>query len=183
MLARDDVAYDRCLDVVAAATEAVRQWRPGTDSMRDVVCRAFDAAAVCPDVVRWSTQAALGRVAALAEGRADFQPIDDFDERWNGRIGPESIPFDRPMKNYLAARVFGNWIAYQGRGLRTVVEWLRTCAAIVRHDILRRVIAGDPLEERVFVEAVRSADLLLLHVLDGAAFGKHVAPIEGPGPA
>ena len=37
------------------------------------------------------------------------------------------------MKNYLAARVFANWIAYQGRGLRSIVEWLRTCAAIVRH--------------------------------------------------
>ena len=46
------------------------------------------------------------------------------------------------MKNYLASRVFTNWIAYQGRGLPVeYVEWLRTCAAIVAaHPTVRRAL-------------------------------------------
>ena len=92
-------------------------------------------------------------------------------------------PFDRPMKNYLAARVFGNWVAYHARGLRTIVEWLRACVAVVSHEMLRRVEDGNPLDETAFVEAVRSADLLLLHVVDSADFARLLAPGEGRGRA
>ena len=84
------------------------------------------------------------------------------------------------MKNYLAARLFANWIAYQGRGLRTIVEWLRTCAAVVGHELLRRSPESATAPDTPsFIEAVRRADLLLLHVLDSASFAKHAATIEG----
>jgi hypothetical protein len=40
--------------------------------------------------------------------------------------------------------------------------------------------SGLPPEDDDFIEAVRTADLLLLHTLDSAAFARHVMPIEGP---
>jgi hypothetical protein len=83
------------------------------------------------------------------------------------------------MKNYVAARIFANWIAYQGRGLRSIVQWGRAAAALVRHHTLRRMLdsGGSPGPDDV-IEAIRMADLLLLHVIDTQAFARAVAPIE-----
>jgi hypothetical protein len=136
---------------------------------------------------------AADRVAAdrVAGGRvpSDIARIDFLEETarceelWQERVAPAFTRFDVAMKNYLAARVFANWIAYQGRGLRSIVEWLRTCAALVRHHTSRRALdtgsAPDPAD---FVEAVRMSDLLLLHVVDTQAFAWRVAPLEGPDP-
>jgi hypothetical protein len=87
------------------------------------------------------------------------------------------------MKNFLGARVFGNWIAYQGRGLQTIVEWLRTCAALVRHHLLRSALARQsvPTSEDL-LEAFRMTDLLLLHVVDTQAFARQAMVLEGPDP-
>ena len=94
-----------------------------------------------------------------------------------GDLPPEW--FDRAMKNYLAARLFGNWVAYQGEGLRSIVEWVRTCAAVVHHFLIRRFMeSGRSLSSATFIDAVRSADLLLLHVLDSAAFARDVVALE-----
>jgi hypothetical protein len=109
----------------------------------------------------------------------DLAPIDAFDDRWNEDAASCTAWFDSGMKNYLAARLFANWIAYQGRGLRTIVEWLRTCAAVVGHQLLRRAPdSGAAPDAAAFIEAVRSADLLLLHVLDTASFARAVSVLE-----
>ena len=107
-------------------------------------------------------------------------PIPHFEAQWNARAGADDVDwFDLGMKNYLAARLFGNWIAYQGQGLRSIVEWLQTCAAVVRHFVLQRLTrSGLPLDRSVFIESVRSADLLLLHVLDSGSFARDVAALE-----
>ena len=109
-------------------------------------------------------------------------PIDGFDPLWAAHAAAPFERFDQGMKNYLAARLFGTWMAYQGRGLRSTVAWLQTAAALVRHHFLKRVMAA-PAHPGAddFIEAVRMTDLLLLHVLDTVAFARHVVPIEGPG--
>lgn len=92
--------------------------------------------------------------------------------------------FDAATKNFLAARLFANWIAYQGRGLLSIVQWVRAAAALVRHHVLRCALdIGRAPGPEGFIEAVRMADLLLLHVIDTQAFARCVAPLEGPDPA
>ena len=87
------------------------------------------------------------------------------------------------MRNYLAARVFGNWIAYQGRGLRTIVEWLRTCAAAVGHHARQRVGESQrTVTARDVLESIRAADLLLLHTIDTQAFARQATALEGGDP-
>ncbi len=109
----------------------------------------------------------------------DLVPIEAFDEKWKDYPGRHVDWFDAGMKKYLGARLFANWIAYQGRGLRTIVEWLRTCADVVGHELLRRTNDSTvPPDATTFIEAVRSADLLLLHVLDSASFARQAATIE-----
>ena len=181
--ARTDLSYEACLDVVAAATELIRDWQPGDGTLaahvRDVFLRARPGNRANDGYHARAIEA----VARLTAGRAEtaVAPIESFDEKWRRDIGAQFERFDCGMRNYLAARLFANWIAYQGRGLRTIVEWLRTCAAVVRHQLLQRVLeAGAPPDVDDFIEAVQSADLLLLHVVDSAAFAQHVRPIEGP---
>jgi len=63
-------------------------------------------------------------------------------------------PHDRAVKRWLAARLFGSWIAYQGNALDTVVRYLRAC-----HDVFLVELArdGDPRA------AIRRSDRLIVH--------------------
>ena len=63
-------------------------------------------------------------------------------------------PHDRAIKRWLAARLFGSWIAYQGNALDTVVRYLRAC-----HDVFLVELArdGDPRA------AIRRSDRLIVH--------------------
>jgi len=61
---------------------------------------------------------------------------------------------DRALKRWLAARLFGNWIAYQGDGLQVIVRYLRGCLATFTTELARD---GSPLE------AIRRSDLLIVH--------------------
>lgn len=181
VFADPDVGYQRCLSELAAATELVRDWTPGVHTITDQVVAAFRRAQQSSRVRELPDRPLIDRVAGLTTTLTggDFVAISDFETEWQRRIGTPGIWFDRGMKHYLAARLFGNWIAYQGRGLRSIVEWLRTCAAVVRHFGLRQAIDSEqPFDERAFIEAVQSADLLLLHVLDSAAFAKTLVTIE-----
>lgn len=179
--ARSEPSYARCLDDLAAVTEIVRQWTPGDRSLSDSVRIAF-ATGNHDAPAPWCDARAIQRVARLTAGSAgdDLAPIADFDAQRRDRLGIAPIDwFDRGMKNYLAARLFGNWIAYQGQGLRSIVEWLRTCAAVVHHFVLRRLIGSAvPLDRCGFIESVRSADLLLLHALDSQMFAQDIARVE-----
>jgi hypothetical protein len=180
--ARPDLTWHQALDVIAAATEVVRDPQSRAIPLLELVPAAFERARAAGDEDSGGHTRALEAVSKLAvSGAGDIKRIEGFDAMWRRHIGERGLRFDRAMKNYLAARLFANWVAYQGRGLRTIVEWLRACAAVLRHTLLVRVMqSGRTPQDDDFVEAVRSTDLLLLHTLDSAAFARHVMSIEGP---
>lgn len=181
VLAEADLDFETCLDIVASATESIRAWNPGTETLAERVRAGFQAAGAAHVARSWSAARAIERVRLLTRGQVgdELISIDAFDQRWNDYAVRRREWFNSAMKHYLAARLFANWIAYQGRGLRTIVEWLRTCAAVVGHELLRRTGDSTPAaDSSAFIEAVRRADLLLLHVLDSAAFATDAATIE-----
>ncbi len=183
--ARPDLTWTEALDHIAAATERVRQWRPAEGPLAEHVDRAFAVDPAPPAASDGGYARAMGTLRAIvADGaREALAPIDGFEEHWRRRCAPVFAAFDRPMKHFLAARLFAAWVAYQGRGLRSVVEWLRTAAALVRHHAVRQAVeAGTPGTPRDWLQAVRLADLLLLHSLDTRAFARQVAALEGPDP-
>jgi hypothetical protein len=185
VFARPDLGSQEALDHVADATEHVRRWRPGTCSLSEQVDAAFREARHERGADPLAHDRALRTLRSLsnADARDDLQDIDGFDVHWRRLFGRAPEQFDRAMKNFLAARVFGNWIAYQGRGLRSIVEWLRTCAAAARHQALRKALAvhsAPPVQE--MVDAFRVSDLLLLHVIDTQAFARLAITLEGPDP-
>jgi hypothetical protein len=175
-----DRGFEDCLSILAVATESIRGWNPGGGTLAARVRAGFQTAADGRVALAWSNARMIERVRLLTIGRVgnDLIPLDGFDDTWNDHAGKRLVWFNSAMKNYLASRLFANWIAYQGRGLRTIVEWLRTCAAAVGHELLRRSQSIAPPDPADFIEAVRSADLLLLHVLDSASFARHASAIE-----
>ena len=54
--------------------------------------------------------------------------------------------FEPAVKRWLAARLFGTWIAYQGDGLLTIVRYLRACFDVFTVELARdgQARAGDP---------------------------------------
>jgi hypothetical protein len=61
---------------------------------------------------------------------------------------------ERAIKRWLAARLFGAWIAYQGDGLAATLRYLRGCLTTFTGEL---AADGDPRE------AIRRSDLFLLH--------------------
>jgi Fe-S-cluster containining protein len=173
VLARGDLSADQALDVIEDATRRVEGWRPGTETLAACVRRAFDRARV-PDVAMPSFEDARRRLTRAREAvpAGLTLPPDDPDavSRWPSVV----IHYQRDHRiigRYLAARLFGNWIAYCGEGLRTVTESLRVHLAVLRMELARR--AHNVTDTRsVLLEAIRTTDLLLVHYADSRALAR-----------
>lgn len=80
---------------------------------------------------------------------------------------------------WLAARAFASWLALQGDGLRTTVLGLHVALGVLRSEAGRGCAeAGRPLDAGLLREAVRRADLLLLHLADPEALARRLSRCE-----
>jgi Fe-S-cluster containining protein len=167
------------LDAIDAATEDVREWRPHDGPLAARVQAAFSD----PPARMHPPPAGFAAFCAR-HFPPEAGPIPGLDDVWHRLIGPTAGAFDPIVKQYLATRLFANWIAYQGRGLRTIVVWLRAVMAVFTNELARRAAASGAAPARHDVlEAIRRTDWLLLHTADSAAIARHFSPLEGPEPA
>jgi Fe-S-cluster containining protein len=114
-------------------------------------------------------EAALARLEAITDELARWSPgdvplINRVRDVFRGQGAGQYVdaPRDRArdcraVQRWLAAHVFGNWIAYQGRGLRTVVRYVRACLDVFTVELGRD---GNALE------AIRRSDYLVVHEAD-----------------
>ena len=161
----DRWSVDTALGRIEAATWMLGQWSPCEGSLRDAAAAAFSAgeALVGPaDDVRRYRLAAGAVPAGLSAPQlpADVDLAGGFLASWM----PAS---DRVVRAYLASHLFGNWIAYYAAGLQTVVEYLRVCLSVLTIEIARQhQAAPDAPREQLLLEALRQADLLMVHLVD-----------------
>ena len=113
--------------------------------------------------------AALSRLERLTDAIVGWTPADgELIDRVRDVFGAPDAghptgrtsngpPGARAVQRWLAAHLFGNWIAYQGRGLRTIVRYLRACLDVFGVELARD---GDTLE------AIRRSDYLIVHESD-----------------
>jgi Fe-S-cluster containining protein len=181
-LGRDDIDLEAALGVIAAATARARTWTPGPLGLRQWIADAFELHAGAP-AEPFGAAHQRHRAAALEPvSPARFPRYGDDDEAtW--ALGRRALRhFDRAIRRFLAARLFACPVAYEGQGLLTLVEWLRTCLAVLQRDAAREADLAGRLAESAFVEAVRRADLALAHQADTRAFAHRAArTIEGTG--
>jgi hypothetical protein len=95
--------------------------------------------------------------AITAWSPASDMPLEHVVRAAFARVAPRTsalTPYDPAVKRWLAARLFGTWIAYQGNGLLTIVRYLRACLDAFSVELARD---GNPRE------AIRRADFLIVH--------------------
>ena len=111
---------------------------------------------VAPDVSLDALASTTNRITAWSPGGP--APLLHAVRDAFGMLSPPPtavLDVDRSaLKRWLAARLFGNWIAYQGNGLQAIVGHLRGCLATFTTELARD---GSPLE------AIRRSDLLIVH--------------------
>jgi hypothetical protein len=99
-------------------------------------------------------------LAALTEGTRPSVGLPDF------RPDPPAVSglADLVLRKYLASRLIAAWITFQGNGLRSVGRYLRLCLDTVL--LFESARAAQESEASRWKEAIRSADLWLLHYCD-----------------
>jgi Fe-S-cluster containining protein len=174
ILGRGDRTADEALAYIAAATAAVQSWRPGGTTLSATVHRQFGVAYDAKpdeDLGGLVTRARLA-VSSVPRGLSCSPPLEDAGARWRD-LSSWWGDFDGTVRAYLAARLFGNWVAYYGQGLQAVVDYLRVTLAVVKMEAVRHHARGSSSSPWQTVnEAVRNADLLLVHLADTKALAR-----------
>lgn len=168
-----------------AQAEAARGWRTEdgpfaahlTSVLRPgaVQASAGGDASFAAEVDRWRTVRSCvpAGVAAPAEPGGD---AEDADRRW---VTPAWREWHGPVGRYLAARAFASWCALQGDGLRTTVSAVRHAASVLRVEAARAcAAAGRALDAILLKEALRAADLLLVHLASPEALARRLSRCE-----
>jgi Fe-S-cluster containining protein len=182
-------APEAALAEISAFTERVRVWTPRDGDLREAVERAGPMGGSSPvEISRWQDE---GQRAAQLAGDCEVvrasvpagiltkpapDRLDAIDARWVANAWPQ---FSQPLRNFIAAHAFGNWCAYHGMGLRTVVRSLVVALAVVRVEAARLCATSErPLDEPLLLEAMRQADLLLVHLADPKALTARLSDVE-----
>ena len=80
------------------------------------------------------------------------------------------------LRAYLAARLFGNWVAYYGQGLHAIVEYLQVALAVVRMEAVNAAAQTPSSPWQTVTAAIRNADLLLVHLSDPRRLARQLEP-------
>jgi hypothetical protein len=176
VLGSDRWTADDCVERIAAATDRLGRWDPSMQSLEEAVIGTFADVSPPGADIGWERDARryLLTASAVPPGLSAAPLPPDFAEAWRGASAWWPA-FDRATRSYIAAHLFGNWMSYHAAGLRTVVELLRLCLAVLRVEMARRhrhrfpVAAPDD-----YVEAVRHADLLLVHLVDTRSLARAI---------
>ena len=95
------------------------------------------------------------------------------------RVAPGWPAFARTIRRYLATKAFASWIPWHAGGLRTWLASLEAALAVVRVEAARQCdVAGAPLDANRLLEAIRQADLLLVHKADSGTLAERLSLVE-----
>ena len=156
-------------DAIAAigiATGRLTAWRPGAMDLAEATRTAFIDPAATAEEATFAADIRRASMAVASVPRGldtPDVPRAESDGAWQDAAAVLEA-HDAGVRTYLGSRLFGNWIAYYGHGLATVVEYLRICHAVLRLEAMRARDTGSPRQR--MIESFRAADRLLVHLVD-----------------
>ncbi len=175
---------DGALARVEHAAEDLRNWTVAAGDLEvftRVVLGRHEASATIPaakvDLASSNAWWSLA-VDAVPPGIVE-PPTPGGSLRWTAACEAAWLDASRPICRYLGTHAFANWAAYQGRGIRTEVRRLRVALEVVRLEVARRAALDGRPDGRAVVEpAIRSADLLLHHLVDPVRLARALDALE-----
>ena len=167
-LADDRLSAEQATAAIEHATKRLDEWVPGNVSLANAVERAFreaDPSGVGPDIAR--EKALFAIVSGSVPSGLEHPSVPTIHPAtWAESLALLQI-HDRPVRAWLAARLFGNWMAYSAPGLRVVATAVRAYLSVLRIEAARLgQDRHDLTQAQHFTEAVRKADLLIVHLSD-----------------
>jgi len=191
LLAREDLAVEHALGVLAAEAEALRAWTIDDGDFDAFAAGVLARAQAVPAVAATEEDglalaiADWERVAAAvpAGHRAPESPRAAVEalgwRKAEGLVADACRSGRGPVGRWLAAKAFASWLALQGEGARTSALGLRVAHSVLRAERARAgpVAAGD----EALLQAVRRADLLLVHLVDPQALARELSRCESRG--
>lgn len=167
-------------------TDAVRAWTPAAGDLERCVedWRGGTGGAGEAGVAGFDT----GRIARACAMVFDAIPPS---LRPGDAVGPAASAFDRfvaptwlahaaAVRRYLAARLFGSWVAYQGGGLRTIVSSVDVALSVLKANAA--VVAGNArrlLDQDLLLAAIRRTDEMLVHLAAPEKLARLLSAAEG----
>lgn len=163
--------------------ETIRRWQPADGVLVDhvtEVCANGSGRAVAETPQIDIAELDLDVRRCVPHHVEVFVPSLDFDRVWKTFVAADWPAMRGPVGRYLAARAFASWAAYQGHGLRTVVRSLEAALAVLKMETARAgVRAGRAVDDVLLLEAVRAADLLLVHLASREELARRWRQVEG----
>jgi hypothetical protein len=176
---------ERALLDLARDADRLARWRPGTSTLRDAIAELDGARDRAPlrvgsgppmlDTAGAARSLDLVRQACRAPWTWPAAPPDlgAADAAWVAPVWPE---WTRVVRRYLAAKAFASWMTYRLDASRGLVTWLTVALDVLRVECVRAcAAAGRPLARDLLIDAVRRADLLLVHYADAGAIAEAIA--------
>ncbi len=165
VLGREDLEPGDSLALLRELADSARRWTHSAGSLRahietleeGIASRVPERAAL-----EWPDQVKLheGVVATVPR---EWRTPSLAAPRSRGPRHSADSEGTRAIRRYLLARLHGSWCWYQGRGVLSTVASLETALAVLAVELARD--GGEPLAgPDEIVEAIRRADLLLVHL-------------------
>jgi Fe-S-cluster containining protein len=168
---------EAALEVLAAAAEEARRWEPADGAFGEYFPKVLERTLGKGISDPWDP-AVRGSQGWLLPPLPER--LEDVDRRL---VVPGWPSLAVPIRRWLAAKAFASWLALQGEGLRTTALGLRVALGVLRAEAARGCAgAGRTLDAALLEEAVRRADLILVHLSDPAALAKRLSRCEASGP-
>jgi hypothetical protein len=174
------------LQQIAEAAERLRVWSPAAGPIAAHVEATLGKPCERATEGTWALYRSFAAPASfesildtIPDGLARPDMPADIDATLAACVEPAWARFSTPVRRYLAAKAFGSWSAYQGRGVRTLVAELVASEMVVRVEAARGCGAvGRRLDEPLLHEAIRQADRLLMHLADRGPLMRWFDPVE-----
>lgn len=174
------------LQTIAETAEQLRGWSPALGPLGAHVEATLAGPREPVNDATWARYRSFASPAAfesildtVPDGLARPDLPAHIDATLAACVEPDWNRFSTPVRRYLAAKAFGSWSAYQGRGVRTLVAELVASELVVRVEAARTSsAAGRPLDEPLLHEAIRQADRLLMHLADRGQLLRWLGQVE-----
>jgi hypothetical protein len=167
-------------DVLALLEEhaqSIATWRPGDVPLIEAI-HSLPSHGHREAGVDFSTERRLFDLA-----RSSLAPTHEWPDApdegvvcWRRYVAPEWLRYAVVVRRFLAAHAFASWMAYEGNGVRSIVNSIHLALAVLRQEAVRVCRDENALiDSQHLKQSIQRTDLLLVHLADRRRLARAVS--------